>query len=360
MSEMRTLLVDTASRLCTDLCERKAVEDAEMGIWPEALWNGLEAAGLTQAATSEERGGAGADVSDVMALLGVIGRFAVPLPLAETLIAEKMLAAAGLDGMAGPLTIGPVVRGDSLVLRQIDGGWELSGTLHRIPWGAQAKAIVVLAEYGNTTRTVLVEHPPVGAKDWNYAREPRDTLVFENFRIAAEAVGPGAIGFTVDELFFHGALFRSVMMAGALERVLESTVGYAKERVQFGRTISKFQAVQQQIAVLASEVAAASAAAQGAVDAAQQYSGHFEIAAAKARVGEAAGIAASIAHQVHGAMGFTHEHSLHRSTRRLWSWRDEFGAEFEWAAWVGNAVAKVGGENLWSFLTAPSKTQEAG
>ena len=77
------------------------------------------------------------------------------------------------------------------------------------------------------------------------------------------------------------------------------------------------------------------------------------MAAAKARVGEAAGIAAAIAHQVHAAIGFTHEHALHRSTRRLWSWREEFGSESEWAEWVGECVAGLGGsEALWPFITA--------
>ena len=50
------------------------------------------------------------------------------------------------------------------------------------------------------------------------------------------------------------------------------------------------------------------------------------------RVGEAAGDGAAIAHQVHGAMGFTYEHSLHHFTRRLWAWREEFGNESFWAA----------------------------
>ena len=137
--------------------------------------------------------------------------------------------------------------------------------------------------------------------------------------------------------------------------MLELTVAYAKERVQFGRPIGKFQAVQQQIAVLATHVAASRAAVEAAIDAAARGPAFFEIAAAKARVGEAAGIAAGIAHQVHGAIGFTHEHALHRSTRRLWSWRDEFGAEHEWSAWIGNVAARVGGEGLWSFLTAADK-----
>jgi acyl-CoA dehydrogenase len=76
------------------------------------------------------------------------------------------------------------------------------------------------------------------------------------------------------------------------------------------------------------------------------------VAAAKARVGEAASIAAGLAHQVHGAIGFTQEYELHHLTRRLWSWRDEFGNEAEWNALVGRAVFAAGPEGLWAALTA--------
>ena len=74
------------------------------------------------------------------------------------------------------------------------------------------------------------------------------------------------------------------------------------------------------------------------------------VAAAKARVGEAAGVAAEIAHQVHGAMGFTHEHSLHHFTRRLWAWRDEYGRETHWQEQLGRRVAGGGADSVWEFL----------
>lgn len=125
---------------------------------------------------------------------------------------------------------------------------------------------------------------------------------------------------------------------------------HANERVQFGRPIAKFQAVQQQIAVLAANVAAAGAAA----DAAAHDGSRFAIAAAKARIGEAASLACAIAHQVHGAMGFTREHALHRFTTRLWAWREEFGDETYWWDWLGRDAARHGGSGLWPFVTAAS------
>lgn len=354
---MRELLVDSATRIFANYNTRTVAEAAEQGKWPAALWDALETAGLAAAATSSERGGVETDLADLAALIHTVGRMAVPVPLVETLLAEQVLAAAGLPAVSGPVTIGPVLRSDVLNLTRIASGWRLNGVLHRVPWARDAVALAVLAQHQGGFATVLVRkgQDVVIEDGWNFAREPRDTVRIENMAVADEDVSTVGV-MDMDTLLQRGAFYRAVQMAGALEQTLEMTVTYAGDRVQFGRAISKFQAIQQQIAVLATHVGASSAAANGALEATRQagVSGAFEIAAAKARIGEAAGIVAAIAHQVHGAMGFTHEHALHRSTRRLWSWRDEFGSETEWAAYVGQAVAHVGGEGLWAFLTAPN------
>ena len=150
----------------------------------------------------------------------------------------------------------------------------------------------------------------------------------------------------------YGALVRSAQMAGGLEYLLAQTVRYVSERKQFGRPIASFQAIQHNLALLADHTAAAGIAAMNAFRAADRGDAAFEIAAAKVRTGEAAGLGAGIAHQCHGAIGFTYEHSLHFVTRRLWSWRAEFGAESHWAAEVGRHVAGRGADQLWPDLTA--------
>jgi acyl-CoA dehydrogenase len=103
----------------------------------------------------------------------------------------------------------------------------------------------------------------------------------------------------------------------------------------------------------AEEAAAALVAVQSAARAAAEArpSAEFAAAAAKIRAGIAAGRTAEIAHQVHGAIGFTHEHSLHRLTRRLWSWRDEFGDESFWSRELGSRLLAAGAEALWPAMT---------
>ena len=141
-------------------------------------------------------------------------------------------------------------------------------------------------------------------------------------------------------------------MAGALEHILDQSVQWSLDRVQFGRPIAKFQAVQHNLATLAGEVAAAGAAADAAAEA---IAGHgdrtaAEVAIAKLRVGEAAGAGAAIAHQVHGAMGFTYEHRCTRDAPAV-GWREEFGNETHMGVQLGHMVAAQGADALWPFVT---------
>jgi acyl-CoA dehydrogenase len=166
-----------------------------------------------------------------------------------------------------------------------------------------------------------------------------------------------APGVGEDALLSMGAAARAMQMAGALEAALELAVAYANERVAFERPIAKFQAVQHNLARLAGEVAVAVAAAGSAADAIASATAFdeavfLEVASAKIRVGEAAAEGAAIAHQVLGAIGFTQEHTLHRFTRRLWAWRDDFGNESYWAARLGALVAAKGPDGLWPMLSA--------
>ncbi len=179
-------------------------------------------------------------------------------------------------------------------------------------------------------------------------RAPPHTPVL--VELDADAVRPFPAGF--DYVYALGAGIRVVQMAGALDSVLGLSTRYVQERKQFGKPIGKFQAVQQNLAVMAGQVAAARSAANtvahgfGADD-----PGHV-MAGAKTRVGEAATIAAGLAHQVHGAMGFTQEYELHFFTKRLWSWRDEFGSEVYWSRHLGREVFQRGADATWDFITA--------
>jgi len=348
MGELGRLLSDTVTRLFNNLVTKELIESAEKGAWPDKLWRALEEGGLTLPLVPEAHGGAGGAWADAHTVVRAAGKHTAPVPLAETIVAGWLLGQAGLDVPMGPLTIAPVHRDERLRFARAGGGGTLHGTATRVPWGATAGHVVIVAEDGATPVVALVAR---GAgrvtADRSLALEPRDTLVFDGAPVVAAA--PARVA--PDAVVLYGAMIRAAQMAGALESLLEQSARYATERKQFGKPIGNFQAIQHNLALLAGHVAAAGIAAEHAFVAADRGEPRLAVAAAKVRAGEAAGLGAGIAHQVHGAIGFTYEHSLHFATRRLWSWRAEFGSESQWAQVLGRAIAARGANQLWPDLT---------
>lgn len=351
MNETRQLVREAAERLFEKHCTAETMRRADGGEFPQPLWRALTEAGYAAALVPEDAGGTGLEMSDALSLLVSAGRHAVPAPFAETMLAGWLLSASGIPMPEGPLTVAPVREGDVLSATREGALWRIDGTATRVPWARQCATIAVLAESDGKSVVALVSAADCAIKDgYNVAGEPRDELVFSGTKPLQAAMLPSPI--SAGALRALGAVMRSAQMAGALQRVLETSVRYASERVQFGRPIGRFQAVQQNLALLAGQAAAATAAAEAAIEAAAHNLDSPAVAAAKIRAGEAAGIGAAIAHQVHGAIGFTQEHRLHYSTRRLWSWRDEFGNEAYWARRLGGEVAAAGADRLWHGITA--------
>ena len=341
-------LVEGVARILRDLADPRDVNAAADGAWRAPLWRALETSGATRVWLPEAAGGAGASLTEGFAVLRRAGAFALSAPLAETLIAARLLARAGLRVPEGPLAVAELPR-DAL-----DGG-VLKARATAVPFAAEARWLAVSA--GGRVALAAREACGIGAGA-NLAGEPRGDVTFDDARAAAVA----ARDIDRRELRALGAAARAAQMTGALEALLDMTVSHARERVAFGRPIAKFQAVQHELAKLAGETAAAIAASGAAAAALAETDGGdrmddrawMEVAAAKVRVGEAAGAGAAIAHQIHGAIGFTAEHVLQRYTRRLWSWRDDFGAESRWAEELGRRVAAAGADALWPTLTRPA------
>ena len=345
------IIIDATTRILQDLCDPQTVTNATDDSWKAPLWSALEESGLTQAWTPDELGGAGATVIDGFDVLQVSGQFAVSVPLAETLLAGWLLSRAGLVVPMGAMTIAPVRAGEFLTMGD-DGA--LSGTARDIPFGDEAGKIAVLARRGEDYVVALVDRSACAVSEGSsLANEARSRVGFDGV-IPEEASEP-VHGVDEDALMQMGAAARSAQMAGALQAILDISVEYAKERVAFERPIGKFQAVQHNLARLGGETAAAIAAAGSVaytLGNAVSFDDHvfLEVAAAKIRVGEAAGEGAGIAHQAHGAIGFTAEHILHRFTTRLWSWRDDFGSESVWAVRLGEMVATRGADDVWPMV----------
>jgi acyl-CoA dehydrogenase len=312
------------------------------GAIPDNVWSALEEIGLPNALSPEDAGGFGVPTAEALSLLKVAGEYALPLPLADTMLARFLLGKAGVDAPPGVLTVAP---GAELTIGS-DG--RASGRAWNVPWGRHAAAVVVVSQSADGPIILVVPRSSSEVEPRvNIAGDARDTVRFKGV-----AIMPAP--FDALSARAAGAATRSLMMAGALRTVAAMTTQYAEERKQFGRAIGKFQAIQQTLAVLAGQAASAGVAADIAADAVANWGEGLApaVAAAKIRCGEAAGSCAAIAHQTHGAIGFTREHRLHHYTRRLWAWRDEFGGEAEWARLLGEHFVTAGAAGLWPAIAA--------
>ena len=297
------------------------------GTWPERLWQTFAETGLAQAALPEEAGGAG--LAAGLAVMRAAGRNAAPIPVAETMVGALLCHLAGIEAPDGPLA----VCAPPTEQRDTD-----SAALPRVPWARFASAIVV----ATPGRGLAFCTPADVIEGTNLAGEPRDDVVLPGPQAATDA-WPAAVD--IPALM---ALARAAQLRGAMEQVLAMTLRYAGEREQFGRPLKRFQAIQHHLAEIAGEAAATGAA----VDAAAQAGTPFAFAAAKARASQAAGTVARLAHQVHGAIGYTVEHDLHHWTTRLWAWRDECGNEAHWWQVLGTQAARGGGAALWPAMVS--------
>ena len=307
-STVDPLLIETINSLLGDHCEPAVVVAAEGGT-DAALWAKLEDAGLTLVGVPEAAGGSGGTVFDAAAIIKAAGYHAAPVPLADSLVAASLAAARGLSVPIGPLAVaaGP-----------------------RVTWGPVAAQVLSGSSW------VASSFADTGV---NYAGEPWGAGSFD-----VSAPDRAALAWS-----------RALLMAGALQRAVDLTVQYASERSQFGKPIGKQQVIQHYLAEMAGEACATEAAADTATDligADAPWPVQAQaIGAAKAVAGRAVGIVNRLAHQIHGAIGFTDEHRLQLSTRRLWAWRDEHGTESEWAASLGQSLVTAGGAALWPLLT---------
>ncbi len=347
------IVSDAAARILADLADPLTINKAKNDGWKEPLWRALSDAGLPLAWVPDALGGAGASLAEGFAILGVAGRFALPAPLAETLAAGWLLARAGLDAATTPMTLAPCRPHDRITVGA-DG--RLSGRAAGVPFAQDCRHIAVLADGGKHKMIALVDVKDCRVDEGrNLAGDAANAVTFG--RVEPLRSAPALDGFDEMSLMLMGSAIRSVETAGALEAILALSVAYANERVAFERPIGKFQAVQQNLARLAGEVAAALAVSSSAADAIAQANAFdeavlLEAASAKIRTAEAAAAGSAIAHQVFGAIGFTQEHVLHRFTLRMLSWRDDFGNESYWAAELGRHVARRGADEFWPLVAS--------
>jgi acyl-CoA dehydrogenase len=310
------LLTDALRTLLQDVCTGGVVRAIEAGGPATALWSRIDGSGFADAMVDEQRGGAGLSLADAFPLLELCGAHALPVPLGETMLARAVLAASGSEPARG-----------SIALAQ--GRATPDGGLHcaLVPGGRVADSVLV-AHGGDA---LLL---PSSAAETSAAVFALDA----SLTWPAAAVGTAPRVPAAPDLFTLQACISAAQLAGALMAVFTRTLQYANERIQFGRPIGKFQAIQHQLAVISEHVFAARMAARIGCSAPAHVPDPLRVAVAKARASEAALEVAALSHSIHGAIGFTDELDLQLYTRRLHAWRQTAGSESYWHGVLGDAL----------------------
>lgn len=303
----------------------------------EALWRNLEDTGLARLTSSQDAGPAEAAI-----VLSGLARHAAAVPIAETdLLAAWLAGTAGLPAPdSGPLTLATAVAAEH--------HGRITGTAREVPW--PVGTAILAARTGDALRIAVID----GAKTvegHNLAGEPRGSFTFDMAIDDTQTVDVGV----ADELTRRGAWARCNQIVGALDAACELTVAHTGERVQFGRQLSKFQAVQHSLAAMAGEIERARAATALATAAANDYgfahpATDYAVTVAKVGVGRAVSPVTTIAHQLHGAIGVTIEHRLWLATMRARSWVDEFGTTTHYARRLGRLA--LAADDPWDVVVS--------
>ena len=343
---------DAAQKLFANEVNKGLIETVEKGVFPDAVWSRVIESGFTQLFCKEQDGGIEATWEDAYPIFYHLGYSQAPLPLAETAIAHLILSAAGHPFETDkPLCIAAQAQSEL----EIDSSGRLQGQMHSVKWAQHAAWCLVTLSSSQLALIDLASHGVEIIAGVDTSNMPSDGITLRD--VAPTALLANPFSNLEDCIQTLGAGARAVMMVGALEFALDQSVQYAKDRVQFGKPIGKNQAIQQQLALMAGEVAVARASAYMAckdmpnVNRLVVEQAQFSVAAAKVCTGDAVSNGTSIAHQVHGAIGFTYEHALNFATRRLWAWRGDFGNATTWARLIGKAYAQQPGEKFWHHLT---------
>ncbi|CAM4263259.1 Acyl-CoA dehydrogenase-like protein [Bordetella tumbae] len=314
---MDTLFGDAAQRLFAQAYSTEVLYAIEHGASADAAWQAVEDSGFLDALLPEDANGAGLRLADIVPLAQSAGWHAVGAPVIQTLLARVWLHHAGQQPPSGPIALAPF-------------------QVHATASGIQAHAVSAarVAQWVLAATTEGVRLLPIAQADVTPSGGHGSLDADLHWPSAVLSDSP-LLNVADVSLADLAAVTYAGLIAGALERILALTIDYANQRTQFGKPIGRFQAVQQQISVLAEQVWAVRTAAQLAYQSPDWRPAPLLAALGKARASAAVTRAADIAHAVHGAIGVTAEYELQYGTRRLREWRRAAGGEAYWNARIG-------------------------
>jgi alkylation response protein AidB-like acyl-CoA dehydrogenase len=303
----------------------------------DALWRESAELGWPGLLVPPELGGSGGSLLDVVLLVEEMGRAALPGPYVGSAVVATALLLAAASKEQRARVLPPLAAGDRIatvalveesgsfdpaeVALAVDGAGRLTGRKLFVKDAHVAHDLVVVARSAGELACALLPADRPGI-----ARLPLDTMsgdklfevTFDGVEIRERDWLAERGRHPLDTALRAGALARAAEMVGAAQRVLELTVEHVKTRVQGGRPIGGFQAVQHSCADLVRDVDASRALVHVAAwTASEGLAAEAEIATAKAYAGEACLAAVRRGHQLFGAIAYCEEHPMHLLHKRI-------------------------------------------
>lgn len=320
---------------------------------PEAVWRTLAEVGLARLTAPEAGGGSGAGWAEASALIRQAAAAGVGVPYVETdLVVGPLRRAASLDDASpGTATLAVVGR---------------DGRARRVAWAGATDTVLFARraaqdpghddDEAGVTRAGGYEVAEVAAaRTGVFPGEATSSIPVGDVVPPSDMQWVRVPAGAVENAVMRGALARAVQCVGACEGMLDAALEHTTARTQFGRALARFQSVQNLVVDLAAETVLARAAADQAVADALAtgldgpLSG-FRVAVARSVASQALAVAVRNAHQVHGAIGTTHEHTLHRLTLPALQWRGEFGSAAFWERQVADVAVAGGMDGAWPMV----------
>ena len=312
MIELDDIFLDSFTGLLDGVSDTAAVRAAEAGGSTAAIWEAVRESGFVDALLPEDQGGAGFDTATVVPLITAAGERLLPVAFAQTMVARMLAARAGVElGVDGPVVLWPLNDAGMLRSQVAPAAWE---------------ADHALVQQG---QDFTLQPLKVGAQRDGFGYLPAEL----------DTTGEPLVRFTLDgvDLMDWAAAITALLIAGACNKVLAMTIDYLNERKQFGRPLSKFQAIQHMCAQMAEQAVIANTAARLGFTAKGDNLATLRVAVAKSVTAEAAAQVSAIAHAGFAAIGITQEYDLQLFTRALKRWQLAFGTDAYWARQLGQA-----------------------
>jgi acyl-CoA dehydrogenase len=357
----RDLLVDTARSVLAAHGSADVHGQADAAGWNADAWRALAGLGFPWLSLPADAGGSGGTVADLVGVIIETGMHAPAAPIADTaLIGGWLLAQAGWTLPPGPVAVIPPRSAVGLTATFQGRGMVIDGVAPSVPWASVSDAVLLVVDVpGDSAATdgsVLVRFDPTSLSirsRRNLAGELRDQIDFDSVHVPEIDVATLPANVDAQAVLCRGALGRAALLVGAMLRVREMTIAYAKARTQFGQPIGRFQAVAHSMALIGEHTEQARIATEAAA-LMFDHSPLDAAAFAKIVTGDAATLVAARSHQVHAAIGMTQDYELHRHTRALYAWSAEYGSEDEWSARLGRDLLSTGSAELWPRLSRPT------